>query len=111
MSLADAFAEPEARYRAQVEADTFGHLAPKPRRAYNGFILFAFGCFGDHQIIEAEFDDLDSSPWFFDDINDFVDRYITKQGKRGTIYNFKGTYFKFKNGSYRLSGNTKIVKV
>jgi len=111
MTLADAFAKSEAVYRAQIEAHTFGHLAPEPRRVYHGHMLFAFGCFGDHQIIETDFDDLPSSPWFFDDINDFVSRFIEKKAERGTLYKFEGHYIKFKNGRYAMRGVTNVVRV
>lgn len=110
-NLADAFADSEAAYRAQVEAQTFGHLAPKPRLPYHGHMLFAFGCFGDHQIIDYDFQNLPDSPWLCNDMNDFVSRFIESKAKNGCLYKFEGHYIKFKNGGYAFRGVTNFVKV
>lgn len=91
--MADAFAPAEARYKAEIMADTWGHLAPKKNKAYHGHIVFAIGCFGSDHLnptpLACEFDDLDSSPWFFDAMMDFLRDIETKEG---CVYRFDGTF-------------------
>lgn len=54
------------KYKAEVMAHTWGHLAPKKNKAYRGHIVFAIGCFGSDHLnptaLACEFSDLDSSP-------------------------------------------------
>jgi hypothetical protein len=117
VSVADAFAPIEEKYRNQVMAETFGHLAPQPRQKYSGEILFTHGEYGDIVVIKNTID-IDDSPWFFEDMQQFVAGYIV-QGRdtyvnrtkieSGAVYRFTGHYTKFKNGNCRFSG--KITKV
>jgi hypothetical protein len=106
MSLADAFAPAEQHYRNQVIAATFGHLAPEPRKAYPGTILFTHSEYGQLVPIRAHFDGLPDSPWFFEHLNDFV---ADKATVAGGVYRFKGTYMLCKNGNARFVG--KVVKL
>lgn len=117
MSLADAFAPVEAGYRNQVMTETFGHLAPHPRQKYSGEILFTHGEYGDIIVIRNEIE-IEDSPWFFEDIQEFVaGRMVQGVGayvkrtliKTGAVYRFTGYYMKFRNGAYRFSG--KVTKV
>lgn len=97
--FAEAFAPAEARYRAEVMKDTWGHLAPKLNAVYRGHITFAFGCFGsdylnatvlDCQLESKTAGELTSSPWFYDTMIDFLDTF---NGEEGAIFRFEG-YFK-----------------
>ncbi|RWH52266.1 MAG: hypothetical protein E5V72_01460 [Mesorhizobium sp.] len=116
MSLADAFAPVIAAQRAQVLAETWGHLAPKVREIYSGYILFTLGCHGDITLIDWEFKqpdgtELNSSPWFYEDINDFIGREIEKKGNRhGGIWRFDGTFERLKNGKSRWRGKTSPMR-
>lgn len=107
MSLADAFAPVEASYRAAVMADTFGHLAPKKNKVYPGYIVFAVGCFGNDPLnpvaLECEFKGLNSSPWFFEAMEDFTRSCDTEEGG---VYRFDG---KFRN--YEFSGVVRRMRV
>lgn len=98
MGLAHAFAPIDAAYRAEVLADTWGHLAPSKNRVYKGYILFAVGCFGNDPlnptVLEYELNNrtlgsLDSSPWFFSALQDFLSDLETETGK---VYRFDGTF-------------------
>jgi hypothetical protein len=104
-NIADAFAPAEARYRAQVMAETWGHLAPKRNKIYRGHVTFAIGCFGSDHLnptcLSCEFEDLESSPWFFDALNDFLQSLETEAG---CVYRFDGT---FRN--YEFKGTVKTV--
>lgn len=108
MSLASAMAPVEAMNRAIVMHNTWGHLAPEPRRLYRGEILFAHGDYGDLSVITCKFKDLPDSPWFFDHLNEFAADKAFKR-PRGTLLRFTGTYMMFKNGNCRFSG--KVLRV
>jgi len=103
--IADAFAKPEADYKSKVMEHTWGHLAPKRNKIYPCRIVFAVGIFGDDALnptaIHCHTPGLESSPWFFDAMMDFMQDTHPTEGK---VYEFIGT---FKN--YRFSGNIKIV--
>jgi len=91
--IADAFAPAQAKYKAQIMSQTWGHLAPKKNKTYKGRIVFAVGCFGDDPLnptaLFCEFDGLDSSPWFFDALADFI---AEQESEAGCVYEFKGTF-------------------
>jgi hypothetical protein len=106
MSLADAFAPAEARYRAQVVANTFGHLAPQPGKSYPGSIVFAQSEFGQLVPIRTDFEDLPDSPWFHNHLTDFVGDKATEPGQ---VYRFDGHYRMYKNGKGKFTGTVKQV--
>jgi hypothetical protein len=93
MPWTDAFIPAEIEYRNQIATDTWGHLAPKKGKTYPGRIVYAVGCFGDDPLnplpIFCEFDGLDSSPWFYNALIDFISG---QENEEGCIYEFKGTF-------------------
>lgn len=97
--LADAFAPAEARHKARVMAATWGHLAPKRNRTYRGHVIWALGCFGnDHlnpTVLECELSGLESSPWFYEALHDFL---RTQSDQAGGLFRFDGT---FRNYQFR----------
>lgn len=111
MGLDAVFAETDARYRAQVISEIFGHLAPKPRDVYSGTIVFAQGEYHDLCIVKNTID-VDDSPWFYGDL--YGDYFWQKKigGRKievGRVYLWTGTYRKFKNGKGRFSG--KVTRI
>lgn len=116
--IADAFAPAEAIYREFVMQDTWGHLAPKKNKTYKGRFVYAIGCFGNDslnpQVIVSDFGDLQSSPWFYEALGDFVDSISWKpeeefpkrkgHGEEGCVYEWVGT---FRN--YKFSGNVRLI--
>lgn len=105
MTWDDAFAPAEARYKSEVMAATWGHLAPRQRKTYRGYILFAIPAYdsGTPCIIEAEFKGLADSPWLYDAMWDFacsVER--GDEGEGAGVYRFDGT---FRN--YEFNGEIK----
>lgn len=107
-----AFAPIEAKYRSQVQAATWGHLAPKKNRTYKGRIVFAFGCLGDDHlnatVLFLEFkasgkphEELDSSPWLYEHMIDFLNE---QPHEGGCVYEFVGT---FRN--YEFKGQIRKV--
>jgi hypothetical protein len=113
MNLQEAFEPIEEMNRAVVMADTWGHLAPKPNTKYPGFIVFCHSEYGDITPIRVDFPNLPDSPWFFDDLIDFISNRVCSRGTvhlpEGEVYLFTGTYTKFQNGNYRFSGKIKKI--
>lgn len=104
-----AFAPAEAKYKQEVLADTWGHLAPLRNKTYRGHVVFAVGCFGSDDlnptIIECELESrdgvsLDSSPWFYDSVTDFVGEFVgiddSGEAKTGGVYRWEGTFRNYK---------------
>ena len=101
--FADAFDPAEARYKAQVMNDTWGHLAPKKNRTYQGYVVFAIGCFDSGELnptaLECEFNGLDSSPWFYDALVELMQSIETEVGG---VYRWEGTFRNYEfNGQVR----------
>jgi hypothetical protein len=90
MSLGQVFSSYEQRSAELVQQETWGHLAPKTDKVYEGYILYALGCYGDHCVLQVEFKDLDDSPWFYDHVNEFVSNMLDKKrAKNGMIFQGK----------------------
>ncbi len=106
MTIADAFAPYESFTRAKVEAQTFGHLAPKPKQPYKLTILFCNSEYRYTIPIRVETENLPDSPWFYEDMQGFIDEQAQEVGR---VYRFEGTYRKFKNGNCKFTGTTAIV--
>lgn len=104
-TMADAWAPVEAHYRAQVFEETWGHLAPRKNKSYRGHITFALGCFGNDPlnptVLACEIG-IDSSPWFFDAMIDFLQSLKCEEGG---VYRWEGAFrnYEFKGAVQRLS--------
>lgn len=107
MPWTDAFAPAENLYRQKVMEETWGHLAPKKNKTYKGRIVFATGIFGNDNLnptaLLCEFKGLDSSPWFYDCMAEFLSE---NHGEPGGVYLFEGN---FKN--YVFEGEIKTITV
>lgn len=110
MTLADAFAEHEDLARAQVQAATWGHLAPELGRAYAGTMLLAHGEYGYDGLVpvRTRFEDLPDSPWFYDDLCEWLCD-TQQRTEPGEVYRWVGTYRKFRNGRCRFTGRLRRV--
>lgn len=118
--MATAFAPAEARYKDAVMAHTWGHLAPKAKTTYPGYIIATYTEYGCIEAIKNDFVGLESSPWFFDDLNDFLGHLTDEKRdadfnklpptiEQGSVVRFDGTYRKFKNGNYRFHGKLRVI--
>lgn len=107
-TIYEAFAPAEARYKEAVMFDTWGHLAPKKNQAYKGRIVYAVGCFGSDNLnptaIVFDFGELDSSPWFFEKMAEFLSDQKENLRKEGCVYEFTGS---FRN--YQFKGRTRLL--
>lgn len=92
--------------RAQVLAETWGHLAPTPKQDYAGTIVFAHGIYGDVTIVDVDFAGLPDSPWLFEGVHSFIDAHGTEPG---TIYRFTGTYRRTRKGNHRFTGAVTVI--
>lgn len=95
--------EIETEHRESAIQSTFGHLAPEENKSYQGFILFCKTEWDKIVPIQANFDGLDDSPWFYDVLMEFIEANAKECGK---IYRFKGT---FKN--YEFTGTVREMEL
>lgn len=102
--LAELGAEIKAHNRALVEAQTFGHLAPKRQEKYYGSMIFCSSDYGKQFIVKNSFETLKDNPWSFGDFNDWFDEWLAKNGNPTGIFRFEGYYQMHKNGNFRMSG-------
>jgi len=88
--------------KEQVYAETWGHLAPKKNVTYKGWILFSKSYFynGNNPIIDFEFKELESSPWLFNVLEDYILKLDLPKGKAYKMF------ITFRN--YRIW--TKLIK-
>lgn len=117
-TIADVFAPAEASYREDVRRATWGHLTPKKNKTYRGRVVYALGCFGSGElnptVLHCDFGDLESSPWFYDALHEFLDSISWEPGQEfrprkghgdvGCVYEWTGT---FRN--YKFRGAVKEV--
>jgi hypothetical protein len=98
----EAFAPIKAANRDIVYENTWGHLAPKKNTNYKGAIWFATSSFGDGvTLINFEFKNLDSSPWFYDAIIEHINELKTEEN---TVYRVDTIFknYKFKSSIIQL---------
>lgn len=93
--------------KQNVLADTWGRLAPEKNKSYKGEILFCKSEYSDvgYALIASNFEGLNSSPWLYDFLNDFI--YESTKADHwpdGKVYKIKGT---FRN--YRMYGKPQII--
>jgi len=106
MSFASACRSWQAANVEAVYAATWGHLAPTKNKTYRGHIVWALGCLGSDDlnptIMELEMGDLDSSPWLFKNMTDFLASH-SREG--GALFRFDGSFrnYKWKGTITRLN--------
>jgi len=116
MSFQEAMIPYNASVKAAVMENTWGHLAPKPQTTYKGYILFVYTAWRQIEPLDMVFENLDSSPWFFSDMNEFIGNHIDSLLNNGRddnhgVYLFKGTYRRFKNGNHKFSGEISKISM
>ncbi len=113
----------EADNRRIVMEDTWGHLAPTKNIKYRGRVVYAIGVFDSGElnptVIVSDWDKgLQSSPWFYQALHDFLGRVAwqddspSKQRRpaaqrfntEGCVYEWTGT---FKN--YVFEGQVRLL--
>ncbi len=97
MQIVDAYAE---RKKQDVMQDTFGHLAPKKGQSYKGTMIYAHGEYGDIVLLASDFKKLDSSPWLFDAMQEYLGEHCEEEG----VYKWKGQFTKIHDGTYCFGG-------
>ena len=99
-----AFATHEAKARAAVMAETWGHLAPRVNKRYSGWIVFTLTEYGCYEIIASNWRGLYDSPWLYEDMNEFVVKHAKA---KGGLYRFDGQYMKDSRGKANWNGKVK----
>lgn len=103
-----AFAEPEAKYRAQVMHATWGHLEAKRGTRQPGWFAFSIAAYGgDYVILDSDWGSLADSPGLYMAMMDYIERY----GKRGVVMRLEGAVVRYKNGKYRIVGKRRILRM
>lgn len=94
--------------RERVMQETWGHLAPKKNKTYKGRIVWACGVFDSGDLnptaIYFNLKELNSSPWSYLAINEFMQNQPKQFRKEGCIYEWTGT---FRN--YVFEGKVKQI--
>jgi len=90
------------RQAQEVREETWGHLRPKLNHKYYGYVVFAYSAWGELVLIDAEFTGLDSSPWLYDDLIEFVDSY---EDLSTGVYRWDGWYKRFQNENCQFQAN------
>ena len=103
-----AMAPATARYAAEVQVETWGHLAPRPNRAYSGYMIFVRSTYGDTTLINAHWDDLEDSPWLYEDMQEYIDNACDRLTD-GQVYRFDGTYRKSRSGKPLFRGSNRLI--
>ena len=82
----------EATQHERITQNTWGHLAPNKNTTYRGQVLFCKSEYnsGSITLISTLFDALDSSPWFYDSIHDYL--YSIDGLEDGTVYKLNATF-------------------
>lgn len=106
MSLADAFVETDAKHKAQVMDDTWGHMEAQPGTTHNGRIMFTVTEWNETIAISANFSTMPGSgPLFYHSLNDYISNIADRLSlEEGGVYLFRGRYVRYKNGNDKFSG-------
>ena len=96
-TVCDAY---EERKRAEVMADAWGHLFPKPRLKYPGWIKVVHTAWAETSLFDSDFGDLPSSPILFDHMGDWLFKLPSLDTG---LYRWKGWYMLYNNGRCHFS--------
>lgn len=96
------------RKRIEVMRETWGHLAPVPRRVYAGFVIFSVSPNGDHNLLDFDFGGLDGNPWTFEHVSDWwsneTNRPVFTPSNELVLWRWSSTYMVQKNEVPRFKG-------
>lgn len=99
-TIVDAYAE---RKKQQVMQETWGHLAPKKGKTYKGYMIWAYGGWGEIVLLAAAFKNLNDSPWLFEAMQEYIGEHLDGEG----IYKWEGHFSKLKKECYCFGGEIK----
>lgn len=91
------------RKKQQALQDTFGHLAPKKERSYKGYMIWAYGWYGDIVLLGSGFKNLSNSPWLFAAMQEYIGENLDGEG----IYKWEGHFEKLDEECYCFGGKIK----
>jgi len=90
-----AMAPAEANHRQAVLRSTFGHLAPKKHKTYRGSIVFGYGEYDSGSLNPTILQDnmgIEGSPWWYDEINEFIRTIHPDGGPCGAVFEVYATW-------------------
>lgn len=107
-TFADAFASAEAKYRAQVMFQTWGHLEQRHGTKQPGWFVFSIAAYsGHHVLLDSDWGKLPDSPGLYNAMMD----YAARHGERGVVMRLEGHVSRLKNGRYRIGGRRYVVNL
>lgn len=108
MSMAEALAGADARYRAQVMHATWGHLEQKRGELQKGWFVFSIAAYsGHHVLLGSDWGKLSDSPGLWEAMMNYMDHHA----KRGVVMRLEGHVRRFKNGNYQIGGRRYILRM
>lgn len=85
MPIVDIYGE---RKKREIMQDTWGHLAPQTGQSYKGYMIWAYGGWGDIVLLDAAFENLNNSPWLFEAMQEYIGEFLDSEG----VYRWEGQY-------------------
>lgn len=88
MGLKDITPKIVANSKRYVQHQTWGHLFPKKGKVFIGKLRVAESDYGDYVILKDD-SNVDSSPWWYSSLNDFVLDFLRNQDSVGSVFEIK----------------------
>lgn len=94
MSFQEQCVAIEMNNRAQVMAETFGHLEAEPGTRHAGWFTFITSQHGSNAVIESDFPTFGEGPGYYMDRDEYIWSLIKDNGPASAIgvYRFDGEY-------------------
>ena len=121
MGIADVASEHEALLRAQVLAETWGHLEPRPGTRHRGSMLLMASHFDNNQVaVQVDFPTVQGGPGFYWSVHEYAERltrpqvrtvqrpYTREDGTADTYLATERRYYE--DGVYRFDGEARVRK-
>lgn len=100
MGLKDIAHIIEADQKKTVMHHTWGHLFPKDSSVFKGSIHVCLTDYNDLVVIK-DLSGVESSPWWFDAINDFASDFLMKKDMPGAVFKIDIQVSILKEGKFR----------
>lgn len=93
-TMDDVFAPVEAKYKAEVMFQTWGHQDAKVGEVHHGWFTFIHGQHGDMAVLESDFPTFGEGPGYFAHRDDFIWSKVKNDGPCSEVglYRFDGSY-------------------
>ena len=83
--------------------NTWGHLAPRKGHSYKGYMIWAYSRYGEIVLLDADFRNLNDSPWLFEAMQEYIGENLDGEG----IYKWEGCFTKLDDELFCFGGKIK----